>query len=29
MAMPGDIGYVTYQDGVILSFERIGNVNDN
>ena len=29
MAKPGDIGYVTYQDGVILSFERIGNVNDN
>ena len=29
MAKPGDIGYVIYQDGVILSFERIGNVNDN
>lgn len=29
MAKPGDIGYVSYQDGVILSFERIGNVNDN
>ena len=27
MAEIGDIGYVTYQDGVILKFERIKNIN--
>ncbi len=28
MAKPGDIGYVTYQDGFILSFEKTGNINE-
>lgn len=27
MAEIGDIGYVTYQDGLILKFERIKNIN--
>ncbi len=27
MAKVGDIGYVTYQDGWILGFEKTGNVN--
>lgn len=27
MAEIGDVGYVTYQDGIILGFERINNIN--
>ncbi len=27
MAEIGDVGYVTYQDGVILGFKRINNIN--
>jgi len=29
MAKVGDIGYVTYQDGQILAFEKIANTNEN
>ena len=29
MAQIGDIGFVTYQNGKILNFERIGNINEN
>jgi hypothetical protein len=29
MAQVGDIGFVTYQNGKILNFEKIGNINEN
>ncbi len=28
MAKVGDVGFVTYQDGWILGFEKTGNIND-